>query len=103
VQLKYLNVPAYVIGRLQIHDPSWVADYVAKNEVILRKHGGRYVVRTGHIEPLEGDMPLPGAMVVLEFPSQEHARAWYSDPEYAPLIERRQRGATGDAVIVEGV
>jgi uncharacterized protein (DUF1330 family) len=96
-------MPAYVIGRLQIHDPSWVAEYVAKNEMILRKHGGRYVVRTGHIESIEGDAPLPSAMVVLEFPSQDHARAWYRDPEYASLIEMRQRGSAGDAILVDGL
>jgi len=73
--LECLNMPAYVIGRLQIRDPSWVAEYVAKNETILKKHGGRYLVRTGQIESIEGDTPLPTAIVVLEFPSREHARA----------------------------
>lgn len=96
-------MPAYVIGRLQIRDPSWVAEYVARNEVILRKHGGRYIVRTGQIESLEGDTPLPSAIVVLEFPSREHARAWYRDPEYAPLIEMRKYASTGDAILVDAL
>jgi uncharacterized protein (DUF1330 family) len=94
-------MPAYVIGRLQIHDPSWVSEYVAKNEIILRKHGGRYLVRTGKIDSIEGDTPLPSAVVVLEFPSREQAEAWYRDPEYAPLIEMRQRGSSGDAILVD--
>lgn len=96
-------MPAYVIGRLQISDPSWVAEYVAKNEILLKKHGGRYLVRTGQIESIEGETPLPSAIVVLEFPSQEDARAWYRDPEYAPLIEMRHRSSTGDAILVDGL
>lgn len=33
--------------------------------------------------------------------SMDKARAWYSDPDYQPLIELRQRGADVDFVLVE--
>jgi len=55
------------------------------------------------METLEGTMPLPSVMVVLEFPTMEHARAWYHDPEYAPLIKLRQGGSEVELVLVEGV
>jgi uncharacterized protein (DUF1330 family) len=55
------------------------------------------------METLEGTTPLPNVMVVLEFPSLEQARAWYRDPEYAPLIKLRQSGSEIDLVLVEGV
>ena len=55
------------------------------------------------MERLEGTGPLPGVLVVLEFPSMEHARAWYHDPEYAPLITLRQTGSDLDFILVEGV
>jgi uncharacterized protein (DUF1330 family) len=55
------------------------------------------------MEQLEGDGPLPSVVVVLEFPSMQHARDWYNDPEYAPLIALRQTGSDLDFILVEGV
>jgi len=96
-------MPAYVIGRLEMRDASWVAEYGEKIRPLLEKHGGRYLVRGGQMETLEGDAPLPSSMVVLEFPSVEHARAWYHDPEYAPLIRLRQSGSDAELVLVDGL
>ena len=96
-------MPAYAIGRLQMRNPSWAAEYGPKTAELVKKHGGRYLVRGGAMETLEGTTPLPNVMVVLEFPSMAHARAWYSDPEYAPLIRLRQGGSDLDFVLVEGL
>ncbi len=70
---------------------------------LVAKHGGRFLVRLDSAaEPLEGDPPLKTGMVAIEFPSMDHARAWYNDPEYAPLIKLRQTGSKLDLVLVEG-
>src|SRR5688500_7250837 len=84
---------AQSIGRAQMRDPSWVQEYGEKIQPLIRKYGGRYLVRAGKMETLEGAAPLPSVMVVLEFPSAEQARAWYQDSEYAPLIKLRQGGS----------
>ena len=55
------------------------------------------------MERLEGDGKLPSTIVVLEFPSMEQAKAWYNDPEYAPMIALRQGGSTLDFILVEGL
>lgn len=94
---------AYAIGRLQMRDPAWLAEYGPKTEALVEKHGGRYIVRGGAMETLEGGNPLPNAMVVLEFPSMERANAWYNDPDYAPLIKLRQTGSDLDFVLVDGL
>ena len=94
---------AYAIGRLQVRDASWREQYRAKVPALVAKHGGRYLVRGGAMETLEGNAPLPDGMVVVEFPSMEKARAFYHDPEYAPLIKLRQGGSDLDFVLVEGV
>ena len=96
-------MPAYAIGRLQMRDPSWVSEYGAKIQPLVAKHGGRYLVRGGAMETAEGKTALPSVIVVLEFPSMEKARAWYRDPEYAPLIKLRQGGSDLDLVFVDGV
>jgi uncharacterized protein (DUF1330 family) len=94
---------AYAIGRLQMRDPSWVKAYGPATERLVHKHGGRYLVRGTAMERLEGSGPLPSVMVVIEFPSAAHARAWYGDPEYLPLIRLRQGGSDLDFVLVEGL
>ena len=78
-------------------------DYQQKTEDLVRKHGGRYLVRGGRPEVLEGGKPAPSAVVVLEFPSKAAAQAWYNDPEYGPLIELRRSGAHLDFILVDGL
>jgi uncharacterized protein (DUF1330 family) len=96
-------MPAFAIGRLKMSDPSWVAEYGPKTAALVQKHGGRYVIRNQKSERLEGSGPLPDVIVVLEFETMEKARAWYTDPEYAPMIKLRQKGSELDFVLVEGV
>jgi uncharacterized protein (DUF1330 family) len=96
-------MPAFAIGRLKVSDPSWVEEYRPKTAALVEKHGGRYLVRGGKMERIEGNTPLPDVLVVLEFPSMERAKAWYNDPEYAPLIKLRQKGSDLDFVLVEGL
>jgi uncharacterized protein (DUF1330 family) len=94
---------AYAIGRLEMRNPSWLEEYGPKAAALVEKHGGKYLIRGGAMERLEGDGPLPGVVVVLEFPSMQHARDWYEDPEYAPLITLRQTGSDLDFILVEGI
>ena len=94
---------ASAIGTVQMRDPSWVEEYLAKLQPLLEKHGGRCLVRAWSMEKLEGTAPLPSVLVVLEFPTMDHARAWYRDPEYAPLIKLRQGGSDVELILAEGV
>jgi uncharacterized protein (DUF1330 family) len=79
-------MPAYAIGRLQMRDPSWRAEYGPKTAELVKKHGGRYVVAGGKMERLEGHGDLPSGIVVLEFPSK-----------------LRRTGSDLDFVLVEGL
>ena len=96
-------MPAYAIGRLKASDWSRLDAYRPTTAALIEKHGGRYLVSGGAIEQLEGDTAPPDALVVLEFPSLEQARAWYEDPEYGPMIELRQRHCELDFLLVEGL
>ena len=95
---------AYVIVRvLEVRDTAWRAEYAPKTTALVQKHGGKFIVRGGALESLEGNGKLPANIVVLEFPNMEKAKAWYNDPDYAPLIKLRQSGTTSELVLVEGV
>ena len=92
---------AYVIGDIEVTDQGIYDDYRKQVLATVEKYGGRFAVRGGKVEPLEGGWS-PKRVVLLEFPSFEQAQKWYRSPEYAPLIELRQKGARGRLILVEG-
>ena len=93
---------AYVLVDVRIHDPAVYAEYRQLTPASIAAYGGRFVVRGGQVETLEGDW-TPERIVVLEFPSVAQARAWWASPEYAPAKALRQRSATTQMILVEGV
>jgi len=93
---------AYVIVDIQVTDPAGYAEYRRLAPPIVAAYGGKYLVRGGALETLEGDW-APQRLVVLEFPSVAQAKAWWDSPEYRPLREMRQRTTLSRMVVVEGV
>ena len=91
----------YMVGLVTVENKDWVKPYRAKNSQLLKKHGGRILVRGKPVEILEGTGPNGRAIVIVEFPSMENVRAWYNDPEYRPLIELRQSGSTADFMLLK--
>jgi len=96
-------MPAFAIGLYDIWDASWRPAYRGAVDKLVTKHGGRYVARTTNPwEVLEGAAPDITNITMIEFPSMEHARAWYNDPEYTPMKRLRQTGSRLDFLLVEG-
>ena len=94
--------PAYVIAQLTIHDPETYDRYRAQTPAAIERYGGRFVVRGGDPEVLEGEN-RPGRVVVLEFPSREQAKRFYDSPEYQAILPLRLAAAEGSLLLVEGV
>ena len=63
--------------------------------------GGRYIVRAGEIEVLEGDAPA-GRTVILEFPTLQAAIDWYRSDDYAAAREIREGAATARMYAIDG-
>lgn len=94
---------AYLIGMVEVTDPSWLAEYSEKVQKQFAEIGAKYHVRSTKIESLEGDKPAPMSAVIIEFPSMEVAREWYNSDEYQALVALRQQGATADLWLTEGL
>lgn len=94
---------AYLIASICVQSTDWLSDYSDKANALITKYGGKYIVRGGAMEALEGESPLPSMVVVLKFPSIEKGKAWYEDEEYKPLIDIRNTGSKSEFVLVEGV
>ena len=93
----------YFLGELQTSGWDWYREYKETSEPLVKKHGGKYLIKGGKSAKLEGTGELPSAYVLLEFPDEESARGFYNDPDYAPMIKLRQSsGVESDVVIIDG-
>lgn len=91
----------YVIGEVAVSNPAAYEEYRRRVLPTIEKFGGRFLVRGGKVEGLEGAAPS-GRIVILEFPSFDEAARWYHSGEYAPLVRMRQGASTGRLILVEG-
>ncbi|MEM9010259.1 MAG: DUF1330 domain-containing protein [Pseudomonadota bacterium] len=83
------DTPVYLIAMLDITDmDAFRQDYGAPLQAINARYGVEPVLITPAPQVLEGtyDKTLT---VVLKFPSAEAQQAWYADPDYQPLLQRR--------------
>ena len=95
-------MPAYVIVEIEIHDASEYEAYKKLTPATIASYDGRFVVRGGTTESLEGDWQ-PGRIVVLEFPTVERAKEWWHSDAYTEAKIIRQRAAKTKMIVVEGV
>jgi uncharacterized protein (DUF1330 family) len=92
---------AYLVLDFSIKDLRGFMPYVEAIPAFIGRHGGRYIVRGVEPEVMEGDW-TPARMVILEFPSSDHARAFLNDPEAQDLFALRKHTTVSKLVLVEG-
>jgi len=92
---------AYIIAEVEVTDPETYAAYRAQTPAVVERYGGRFIVRGGAAETLEGE-GRPGRLVVIEFPDAVAARLFYGSPEYQAIIGIRHRAASSRLILVEG-
>ena len=95
-------MPAYMIADIHVTDPVRYEEYKRLAAPSVAAYGGRYIVRGGPAEKLEGAREI-SRIVVLEFPSMDRARTWWSSAEYAPAKVLRHECATSEMLLVEGM
>ncbi len=93
---------AYISVDVKITDPQRYEDYKKLTPGSLVPFDGKFIVRGGPTETLEGDWN-PGRIVVLEFPSAEKAKSWWSSNGYAPAKAIRQAASISRMILVEGI
>jgi len=95
-------MPAYLIAQVKIVDPIRYEDYRRIVPPTIAAYGGKYLVRGGDIDSLEGGWDPP-RIVVLEFPDTASARRWWESPEYSEARALRQATTQTQMLIVEGL
>ena len=95
-------MPAYLVVEVEVHDSQRYENYKSMVPPSLEAYGGRFLVRGGRVETLEGNWS-PKRFVMVEFPSVEKAKAWWASDGYAEAKALRQATATTQMIVVEGV
>ena len=95
-------MPAYVIVEIDVVDPVGYEEYKKLAGATVQEYGGKYIVRGGPTEVLEGDWK-PKRIVVLEFESMQRARDWLHCEQYREPRKMRHRTAKTNMILVDGV
>jgi uncharacterized protein (DUF1330 family) len=93
---------AFIVVEVEVLDKDRYETYKQMVPPSLEAYGGRFLVRGGWVETLEGEWS-PKRLVILEFPSMEQAKAWWGSEEYSEAKGLRQATARTQMVLAEGV
>jgi len=92
----------YLVVTLELTNPDAYGPYREQVPALIERHGGRYLVRGGAIEALEGT-PEFSRVVVVEFPSVDAVKSFYNDSDYQRIIPLRTDNAQGTLIVAEGI
>ena len=93
---------AYLISDVTVKNAAAFETYRTRAAASIAQYGGRYLVRGGPIETLEGGW-TPRTIIVVEFADLEQARAWYRSPEYAEALAVRDEALSRNLILVDGI
>ena len=93
---------AYLVVDIDVTNPAQFEEYKKLAPTALAKYGGRYLIRGGAYEAVEGNWK-PQRLTIVEFDSMEKAKAFYTSPEYQAAIKVRAGAAKFKALLVQGV
>jgi uncharacterized protein (DUF1330 family) len=92
---------AYILAEIEITNPEGYKEYSKQVPATIAKYGGRFLIRGGASDALEGEWPQR-RRVLLEFPTMEAARNWWSSPDYEKPKAMRQAASKGRLLLMEG-
>ena len=92
---------AFVVSRVRMKPGHALDEYRRLAAESIERYGGRYLVRGGEQQILEGGWAP--ATIIIEFPTSKAARAWYASPDYATPLHYRDEALDRDLVLVDGV
>ena len=91
----------YILAEVEVTDPALFETYRPLAAASIAAFGGRYLVRGGATEVLEGEGKA-ARMVLLEFSSPERAMEWYRSPQYQEALAIRLKAANAKVRLLTG-
>jgi len=93
---------AYVLVNIEITDPDGFKQYQARFPALMAQFGGKYIVRGGAVEQIEGGW-VPHRMILMEFPSLDHVHRLLASADYREVQALRARSTHSELLVMEGV
>lgn len=93
---------AYLVAMVHVDDAETYKRYTARTPELIEKHGGRFLVRGGSIETIEGP-EFKDRLVLVEFPCKDAVKKFYESPEYQEIKEFRTASSEATFLLAEGV
>jgi uncharacterized protein (DUF1330 family) len=81
----------YIVAEVKVHDADAIALYRQMSQAAVEQYGGRFLVRGGAAEILEGKWTPPQRLVIVEFDSVEQARCFRRIPGGAQSARKCRR------------
>jgi uncharacterized protein (DUF1330 family) len=94
-------MPAYVVTKIEVHDPVVFQAYIDASTATIRAFGGHHIARGADAAVLEGDANgLRNG--IIQFATIEDAEAWYNSPQYQAVRKLRENCATTHFYALKG-
>jgi uncharacterized protein (DUF1330 family) len=95
-------MPVYVIADVrEAWDAEALQEYRRRNTDAVAAAGGRFLIRGGKHELLEGEWDTK-RIVLMEFPDREAALAWWTADDYEAIKPIRRGASTTNIILVDG-
>ena len=98
-----MSAKGYLIAEAKVGDAVAYETYKALAQAAIAEYGGRYLVRGGAAEILEGKWVNVPRLVIVEFESVEQARHFYHSAAYQAARQTRLNAAEMNMLVVAGV
>jgi len=95
------NVSAYLLANVRVTNPEAYAEYSRQVPATVAAHGGRFLVRGGPGEVVEGEFSLQ-RLVIIEFPDRDRLGQWYDSAEYQAILPIRQANGESTVLFLDG-
>ena len=93
---------AYAVLMVRVDNLDTYKEYTLRTPLIVKKYGGRFLVRGGEVDTIEGEQ-FNDRLVIIEFPSKQSIHAFFSDPEYQAVAEYRKVSSEARILAIDGV
>ncbi|WP_108658937.1 DUF1330 domain-containing protein [Acuticoccus kandeliae] len=90
----------YWIAHVDVDDEEGYKEYIGMNAEPITRHGGRFLVRGGRFEGIEGTKRARN--VIIEFPSYQAALDCMNSEAYQAALAVRRKYSKADVIVIEG-
>ena len=98
-----MSAKGYLVVESKVTDPVAYETYKQLAQAAIALYGGRYLVRGGAVEMIEGTWKNIPRLVIVEFDTVDQAKCFYHSPEYQAARESRLGAAEMNMLVISGI